>query len=500
VNEKLRQLWRIGLGTAVVSVLLVAALAGALQGSDLGAVRSSGSSAVLSAEPMSKGSSSPELPIPIQHVFLIMMENEQTGIIYGEQPYQTKLANTYAWGGDANSNPDHAGYYAVCHPSAPNYLALTSGQPLQCNSDAFSTYSVNNLGNLLDESGLPWVDWEESAGQHCQENNSANGLYVVRHNPFPYYSDLGGRTPGSACMRHVLPIANLTADYPYSQTPPAFTYIAPNILNDAHSSSAAYGDHWLSTFIPKLIAQPWFSSSVIFITYDEAYDEEGNENFTGYDGLQGGPVYTVAVSPYTLGVGALDYNSSHYDLLSTMEWLLGLPPTGTGHDGTEAWPALTGLFNDRLFAKGADLAHTYLPGANLSGRDLASDDLAYADLAGANLSGADLRGASLQYADLNGADLQGAQLAGADLLEVDLSGADLQGAQLRGASLPDSDLTGAVLVGLGSTPGQETNFDGADLAHDAFYDAACGAPNYITAVGADLSGVQGVPAECVPPL
>ena len=146
----------------MVSVLLVAALAGALQGSDLGAARSSGSSAALNAEPMGQGPSSPTLPTPIQHVFLIMMENEQTGMIYGEQPYQTKLANTYAWGGDANSNPDHAGYYAICHPSAPNYLALTSGQPLQCNSDAFSTYSVNNLGNLLDEAGLPWVGWRRA--------------------------------------------------------------------------------------------------------------------------------------------------------------------------------------------------------------------------------------------------------------------------------------------------------------------------------------------------
>jgi phosphatidylinositol-3-phosphatase len=467
VNARNRTLGAIGLSIAAVGVLLVAGLAGALQVTDQGAWNFGGRHG---------GDHGPQMPTPIRHVFLILMENEQTNIIYGNQPYETQLANTYGWGGDAN-NPEGVGYYAACHPSAPNYLALTSGQPLQCGSDGFSTYSVNNLGNLLQTAGESWVDYEEEASVPCQEYNSA--LYVVKHNPFPYYSDLGGTTPGSACETHVLPIANLTNDYPFAQTPPAFTYIAPDLYNDGHSSSAATGDWWLSTFVPKLIAEPYFSSSVIFVVYDEAYDELGNENFTGYDGLVGGPVYMVAASPFTQGVEALEYNASHYDLLSTMEWLLGLPGTGSGNDSTEAFPVMTKLFQPRLFGPGVNLQYTDLLGSNLTGLDLRGDNLQYADLAGADLQGADLRDANLQYADL--------------------AGADLQGADLQGANLEYANLTGATLTGLGPLYSQLTNFNGADLLQARLTDASCGSPNDISAFYADINAV-GVPAACTPPL
>jgi hypothetical protein len=464
----------IGLVTAVIGVLVLSGLAGAVPASNAGAnstnftpTNVAGPSATVSAH---------GLPTPIKHVFLIMMENEQTSVIYGPAPYETKLANSYAWGGDANTNHG-VGYYAVCHPSAPNYLALTSGMELQCGSDSYNSYNVSNLGSLLDTANDSWIAYAEGANVSCQLYNS--GEYVVRHNPFTFYSNLGGNTSGSACMTHDVPIANLTNDYPYNATPPAFTFVAPNVLDDGHSSSAAYGDSWLSTFIPKLIAAPWFSSSVIFITYDEAYLHDGAYNSTGYDGLHGGPVYTVAVSPYTVGMGALDTNSSHYNELTTIEWLLGLPRTGTGLDGTPNFPAMTGLFQPRIFGPGVDLEHVNLQGTNLSGYDLSGDNLKYANLAGIDLSGADLRGADLQF--------------------VNLQGADLQGANLRGADLAHADLAFAVLTGLGSSAGLETNFDGASLFHAYLGSAVCGTPNDIVAVGANTNATA-VPAACTPPL
>ncbi len=440
---------------------------------------------------------SPHYPTPIHHVFLILMENEQTGLVYGPQPYQTGLANTYAWGGNANGNTSGVGYYAVCHPSAPNYLALTSGQSLECGSDAWHNYSVNNLGHELDTARESWIGYEESASVPCQEYNS--GLYVIRHNPFPYYGDLGGNHSGSVCVTHDVPIANLTDDYPYNSTPPNFTYIAPNLHDDGHSSSARYADNWLSTFIPKLMAAPWFSSSIIFITYDEAYEPGGADNSTGYDGLTGGPVYTVAVSPYTKGVGALDVNTSHYNLLSTMEWLLGLPPTGTGLDQTPDFPVMVGLFNRTVFGPHVRLTGSDLEHVDLAGYDLQGDNLRGANLSGANLTGADLNGADLRSANLTGANLQGATLKHADLAGAMLSNSTVRGADFQDAQLQDANLSGAVLTGLGPARAQWTDFDGADFNQSYLGGAVCARPNYIVAVGADLNAIQ-VPALCRPPL
>lgn len=334
-----------------IGVLLLAGLASATSSS------SPNSATVVDGHPSERAT----LPTKIQHVFVIVMENEGVDQIYGVEPYETQLANTYAWGGDAVTNVDGTGYYAVCHPSAPNYLALTSGQPLQCGSDSYSAYSANNIGNLLDNANESWTAWEESAKFACQDNT--HGLYAVKHMAFPYYTDLGGDTKGSACEQHVLPIANLTADFPYNATPPAYTYIAPNLLNDGHNTNATYADNWLRGFVPTLMNQSWFSSSVIFIVYDESYGANSNG---GYDGLTGGPVYMAAVSPFTKGVGALTTNSSHYNVLSTCEWLLGLNGTGSGNDSTVAFPALKALFTNSVYLSGSDHMHSEVSAASTS--------------------------------------------------------------------------------------------------------------------------------------
>jgi phosphatidylinositol-3-phosphatase len=340
--------WAVGLVPVMVAVAVLT-ITGVGGASPIGT--GGGSGLAPTAPTGSNATPPPPFASSIRHVFLIVMENEQTGLIYGPQPYETELAHTYAWGGDANSAPGAVGYYAVCHPSTPNYLALTSGLAFQCGDSGYRTYAVNNLGNTLDRAGDSWIAYEESASVACQTYDS--GRYVVRHNPFAFYTDLNPGVSGGACDAHDVPIANLTEDYPYSTVPPAFTYIAPNTLNDGHSSTAATGDYWLSTFVSNLTRQSWFSSSIIFVTYDEAYVANGSSNTTGYSFLTGGPVYMVAVSPFTRGVGAIDENASHFNLLSTIEWLLRLPPTGTGHDGTTAFPPLTALFPKALWLTAA---------------------------------------------------------------------------------------------------------------------------------------------------
>ena len=278
--------------------------------------------------------SSPSLPTPIRHVITIMMENEGVDQIYGKVPYETQLANKYAWGGDPFTSSPSTGYYAVCHPSAPNYLALTAGEPLQCGTDAYTTYSASNVAYLMDSKNVSWLAYMESASSNCETSNS--GAYVVHHDPFAYFSDIS-----NVCASHVLATPNLIKDFPYASAPPAYTWISPNYTDDGHRTSATYGDTWLSQFVPKLMAQPWFASSVIFVVWDESYGQSPN---SGYSGLVGGPVFFAAVSPYTIGRGVYGLNSSHYNLLSTTEWLLALPSTGH-NDGTSAFPAMKTLFN-----------------------------------------------------------------------------------------------------------------------------------------------------------
>lgn len=115
-----------------------------------------------------------------------------------------------------------------------------------------------------------------------------------------------------------------------------------------------------------------------------------------------------------------------------------------------------------LYLGGADLSHTHLVRANLSGArldganffqavlsgaDLCRADLDRADLGGAFFVGTDLCGAHLNDANLRGAHLERANLNRAALLGANLRGANLRGANLDGARLFGADLRGAHLDG-----------------------------------------------------
>jgi phosphatidylinositol-3-phosphatase len=66
---------------------------------------------------------------PLEHVFIIMMENEDTGAILGNATY-APFINSYAAQVNQATN-----YYAVGHPSAPNYLEIVGGSNFGLTND-----------------------------------------------------------------------------------------------------------------------------------------------------------------------------------------------------------------------------------------------------------------------------------------------------------------------------------------------------------------------------
>ena len=81
-----------------------------------------------SASARSTGSQASAASSPIKHVMIIVMENEAYSSVIGNvpAPYETLLASQYAVAAD---------YFAVSHPSLPNYLALVAGATFGVNSD-----------------------------------------------------------------------------------------------------------------------------------------------------------------------------------------------------------------------------------------------------------------------------------------------------------------------------------------------------------------------------
>ena len=265
-------------------------------------------------------------PTPIHHVFTVFLENEERSSVVQNGPFEVKLAREYA----SASN-----YYSVCHPSAPNYLAVTSGATWQCGSDAVKSYSTENIGDLAQRAGLSWGAFMESMPSACDRSDSYP--YIAHHNPFVYYPDLYRNA--SLCQAHDQSFTAWNHDES-AGTIPTYAFFAPNMTDDGHDTSTAYADHWLNRWLSPYLNASWFASSVWFLTWDEGTTSSGCCGFTG------GHLFFTAVSPYSKGGAVVATDATHYSLLATTEWLLGLKVGACGHaDNSSTWAPLKGLFN-----------------------------------------------------------------------------------------------------------------------------------------------------------
>jgi len=248
----------------------------------------------------------------IRHVIVIVMENEGYGSVIGSPsaPYQNQLASRFALA---------ANYFAVTHPSLPNYLALVAGDTFGVTSDCLPTQCSlqgATIASLLDANGLSWKEYAESMTGNCSQTDSQDGLYVTKHDPFVYFDGLSGNSgsgPVSGyCNAHVVPFAQFSKDLASSNLP-SYSFITPNLCNDGHSCALSVGDQWLSSVVPGIIGSSSFPSTALFIVYDEG------SNNAGFGPNAGGQVVCILVSPFAKSGYVSQVQYSHYSLLATVE-------------------------------------------------------------------------------------------------------------------------------------------------------------------------------------
>jgi hypothetical protein len=233
-------------------------------------------------------------PATYDHVVWILMENHSYSEIVGSPsaPYINQLAGECGLA---------TNYFAVSHPSLPNYIALTSGSTQGIADDkppSSHPLSVPSIFSQLDPGN--WRSLEESMPSGCDQSDS--GEYAVRHNPAAYYTNL------SDCS---------SLDVPLGTTPDLsakFTFVTPNLIDDMHDGTIQQGDSWLSTFVPKVLSSPEYQAgkTAVYITWDEDDSSQSNQ------------VATVVVAPSITPGTRSGTLFNHYSMLRTTEEQLGL--------------------------------------------------------------------------------------------------------------------------------------------------------------------------------
>ena len=153
---------------------------------------------------------------------------------------------------------------------------------------------------------------------------SDSGEYTVSHNPAPYYTSLPG------CASRDVPYTRLATDLADNALP-AFSFIAPNPIDDMHDGTIAQGDAWLARNLPAILnSRPYQAgTTAVFITWDEGSGgypvEDCDDSATTDTSCR---VATIVISPTTPAGATSGSFFSHYSLLATTEQLLGLPKLG----------------------------------------------------------------------------------------------------------------------------------------------------------------------------
>lgn len=211
------------------------------------------------------------------HVILVVEENHSYADVIGNSamPYLNSLASQY---GLATQ------YFANGHPSMPNYLMLTTGQ-METFDDNFSgTISDDNVVRELNKANKTWKAYEESIPSAGYLGGDVPP-YVRRHNPFSYLSDVQQVSSQAA---NIVPFSQFASDLA-NNTLPQYSFIAPDVNNDAHNGTLAAADSWLQSNIAPLISSSTFQNGgLLIITFDESEDTDTDRG--------GGHVATVIVS------------------------------------------------------------------------------------------------------------------------------------------------------------------------------------------------------------
>jgi len=240
-----------------------------------------------------------------KHVFIVLEENNNYASVIGNpaMPYFNSLANKY---GLATQ------YYADTHPSIGNYFMLTTGQIITNNDSFTGTVTADNVVRHLLTSGKTWKAYEESL-PYAGYMQPDVGLYARRHCPLSYFSDV---VNSSSEKLNLVPFTQFATDRTTGHLP-QYSFITPNLCNDAHNCSLATADGWLKRYIAPLISSSTFTDGGLLII---VFDESGNDNTHG-----GGRVAWVAISSQHSKMG---YKSTqfyeHSDTLRLMLQGLGV--------------------------------------------------------------------------------------------------------------------------------------------------------------------------------
>jgi phospholipase C len=249
-----------------------------------------------------------------------MFENKEFGTVIGNplMSNYNRLAREYTL---------LTQYYAVRHPSLPNYIALIGGDTFGIDSDCGDCFiDAPSLPDLIEATGRTWKTYQEDMPEPCFLGSK--GDYAQKHNPFIYFNRI--RLDAARCERTIVPLTALQTDIETASLP-NFVFITPNLCNDAHDCPLDVADAWLTELLSRLVPalDATGESYLLVMMFEEG---QGHHSCCGLPLEAGGRVPVVFYSPLAKNGFEDPTPYTHYSLLRTISTAWGLPLLGHAAD------------------------------------------------------------------------------------------------------------------------------------------------------------------------
>jgi len=254
-------------------------------------------------KPLSKPVTS---PVQQQQLFdrylVIVLENQDYSTVMGE-PYFQNLAT---------KGTLFTSFYALTHPSYPNYLGMVAGSYFGISSNTQVNLQQKSIADLLEAKGLSWKNYAEDYPGNCYlGSTAASGLYARKHVPFLSFQSI--QNDATRC-NYVVPASTFQNDW-NSRKLPTYSFYTPNMDNDGHDTSVPFSAAWLQSFLDPLLADSvGMKGTLIHITYDE--------------GVGANKIYNLFIGPMIKVNQKITTTYDHYSVLKTIEYNFNLGSLG----------------------------------------------------------------------------------------------------------------------------------------------------------------------------
>jgi hypothetical protein len=252
------------------------------------------------------GAAAAPAPIPdFDHVIVVVFENKEYQSVLGSRAAPT--FNSYG-----RRYARLTRYYALTHPSLPNYLALVGGSTFGITSSCVDcVVDAPSIADSIEASGRRWKSYAEGLPKPGFLG-AVSGRYAKKHQPFAYFRSIAD---DPARARNIVPLRQLRDDLA-AGTVPDFALVVPDLCHSMHDCPVRVGDMWLGQTVGPLLRLP---RTVVFVTFDE-----GRTSVRG-----GGHVTTLALGTAVRPHARFTAITGHYGLLRTIETAWGLPLLGS---------------------------------------------------------------------------------------------------------------------------------------------------------------------------